>query len=186
VVVQCRRNRFVQTAIDAHRCNDPIASRLALRLSWNHCSSGLRWRRQVGLRRFRQTPRAALQRIDKENGLEHDRVNCQRTDRSSVVLAARAVRVRQAALRFYIDKLGFEKKSHKGTVCEVNRGGCEIIPCEDWVRRDKGRLFVELNRDGIDELRREIWERSVPTQHPVGLRRDPDRRSWWQRTPLSP
>jgi catechol 2,3-dioxygenase-like lactoylglutathione lyase family enzyme len=78
----------------------------------------------------------------------------------------------QAALRFYIDKLGFEKKWHeadgKGTVCQVNRGGCEIILCEDSARRDKGRLFVELNRDGIDELRREISERSVPIQ-----------KTWW-------
>ena len=74
----------------------------------------------------------------------------------------------QAALRFYIDKLGFEKRWHtadgKGTVCQVNRGGCEIILCEDADRHDRGRLFVELNRDGINELRREIAERSVPTQ----------------------
>ena len=74
----------------------------------------------------------------------------------------------QGALRFYIDKLGFEKKWHtadgNGTVCQVNRGGCEIILCEDPPRQDKARLFVELNRDGIDELRREIIERSVPTQ----------------------
>jgi catechol 2,3-dioxygenase-like lactoylglutathione lyase family enzyme len=73
-----------------------------------------------------------------------------------------------AALRFYIDKLGFEKRWHtadgKGTVCQVNRGGCEIILCEDAARQDRGRLFVELNRDGIDELRREIAERSVPTE----------------------
>lgn len=73
----------------------------------------------------------------------------------------------QAALRFYIDKLGFEKRWHsadgKGTVCQVDRGGCEIILCEDAARKDRGRLFVELNRDGIDELRREIAERSLPT-----------------------
>ena len=78
----------------------------------------------------------------------------------------------QAALRFYIDKLGFEKKWHssegKGTVCQVNRGGCEIILCEDAAHQDKGRLFVELNRDGMDELRREISERSVPTE-----------KAWW-------
>src|SRR5215475_4679533 len=74
----------------------------------------------------------------------------------------------QAALGFYIDKLGFTKRwqsaDGKGTVCQVNRGGCEIILSQDAARRDKGRLFVELNRDGIDELRREISERSVPTQ----------------------
>jgi catechol 2,3-dioxygenase-like lactoylglutathione lyase family enzyme len=58
----------------------------------------------------------------------------------------------QAAIGFYIDKLGFEKRWHsadgKGTVCQVNRGGCEIILCEDAARQDKGRLFVELNRMG--------------------------------------
>jgi catechol 2,3-dioxygenase-like lactoylglutathione lyase family enzyme len=74
----------------------------------------------------------------------------------------------QDALRFYIDKLGFEKRWHeadgKGKVCQVNRGECEIILCEDASRRDKGRLFVELTRDGLDELRREISERSVPNQ----------------------
>jgi catechol 2,3-dioxygenase-like lactoylglutathione lyase family enzyme len=73
----------------------------------------------------------------------------------------------QAALRFYIDKLGFEKRWHSGdgngTVCQVNRGGCEVILCEDAARQDRGRLFIELNRDGIDELRREIAERAVPT-----------------------
>ena len=74
----------------------------------------------------------------------------------------------QGALRFYIDKLGFEKRWHEadgeGKVCQANRGECEIILCEDAARRDKSRLFVELNRDGLDELRREISERSVPTQ----------------------
>ena len=74
----------------------------------------------------------------------------------------------QAALRFYSDKLGFTTKWHeadgKGTVCQVDRGECEIILCEDATRRDRGRLFVELTRDGIDELRRELVERSVPNQ----------------------
>jgi hypothetical protein len=78
----------------------------------------------------------------------------------------------QVAPRFYIDKLGFEKRWHeadgKGKVCQVNRGECEIILCEDAARRDKGCLFVELPPDGLDELRREISERSVPTQ-----------KAWW-------
>ena len=74
------------------------------------------------------------------------------------------------ALRFYIDMLGFNKKwqAGDGTVCQVDRGGCEIILCEDQARQDKGRLFVELNRDGLDELRSEILERSVPTE-----------KAWW-------
>jgi catechol 2,3-dioxygenase-like lactoylglutathione lyase family enzyme len=78
----------------------------------------------------------------------------------------------QAALVFYIDKLGFQKQWHeadgKGGVCQVHRGECEIILCEDASRRDRGRLFVELTPEGLDELRREIAERSVPIQT-----------SWW-------
>ena len=74
----------------------------------------------------------------------------------------------QAALRFYLDKLGFETHWHKGTVCQVNRGECEIILCQDAKRSDRGRLFVELTREGVDELRREISERSVPNE-----------KTWW-------
>ena len=76
------------------------------------------------------------------------------------------------ALHFYIDMLGFEKRWHEGggagKVCQVNRGECEIILCEDATRRDKARLFVELTQDGLTELRREIIERSVPSKA-----------SWW-------
>jgi catechol 2,3-dioxygenase-like lactoylglutathione lyase family enzyme len=77
-----------------------------------------------------------------------------------------------SALRFYVDKLGFEKRWHeadgRGTVCQVNRGECEIILCEDDTRRDKSRLFVELTPGGLAELRREISERSVPAD-----------KAWW-------
>lgn len=70
------------------------------------------------------------------------------------------------ALAFYAGRLGFEKQWHEaegtGTVCQVGRGGCEIILCQDARRQDRSRLFVELNRDGIDELRREIADRSLP------------------------
>ena len=72
------------------------------------------------------------------------------------------------ALRFYVDKLGFWKKWHKGTVCQVNRGDCEIILCEHATRRDKVRLFVELNVPELAELRRELEERSVPAKE-----------TWW-------
>jgi catechol 2,3-dioxygenase-like lactoylglutathione lyase family enzyme len=78
----------------------------------------------------------------------------------------------QAALSFYLDKLGFEKAWHsaegKGTVCQVNRSDCEIILCEDATRHDRGRLFVELTIDGIDELRKEISDRSLATE-----------KAWW-------
>jgi catechol 2,3-dioxygenase-like lactoylglutathione lyase family enzyme len=76
------------------------------------------------------------------------------------------------ALRFYIELLGFEKGWHEGDgagkVCQVNRAECEIILCEDAARTDKARLFVELTPDGLTELRREIVERSVPSE-----------KSWW-------
>lgn len=76
------------------------------------------------------------------------------------------------ALRFYIDMLGFEKAWHEGDgagkVCQVNHGECEIILCEDATRRDKARLYIELTRDGLTELRREVIERSVTSKE-----------SWW-------
>ena len=76
------------------------------------------------------------------------------------------------AARFYIDMLGFEKAWHegdgKGTVCQVNRGECEIILCQEAARSDKTRLFVELTADGLADFRRELAVRSVP-----------NRNSWW-------
>jgi catechol 2,3-dioxygenase-like lactoylglutathione lyase family enzyme len=76
------------------------------------------------------------------------------------------------ALRFYVDMLGFEKRWHAGdgagTVCQVDRGDCEIILCEDATRRDRARLFIELNVDELGELRRELVQRSVPS-----------RETWW-------
>lgn len=78
----------------------------------------------------------------------------------------------ERSLRFYEDLLGFKKHWHagdgKGKVCQVNRSDCEIILCEDPGRKDKARLFVELTQEGIDELRREIVERSIPSKQ-----------SWW-------
>jgi catechol 2,3-dioxygenase-like lactoylglutathione lyase family enzyme len=76
------------------------------------------------------------------------------------------------ALGFYVDLLGFAKAWHegdgKGKVCQVDRGGCEIILCEDRDRRDRGRLFLSLTPAGIAQLRRELIERSIPSK-----------KSWW-------
>lgn len=72
----------------------------------------------------------------------------------------------QRALHFYLDRIGFRKDWHtedgKGTICQVSRSDCEIILCEDAVRRDKTRLFIELTADGLRDFRRELAERSVP------------------------
>ena len=76
------------------------------------------------------------------------------------------------AIAFYVGKLGFSKKWHEadgqGTVCQVDRGGCEIILCEDATRDDRGRVFLELSREGVDRLLEEVEERAVPS-----------RKSWW-------
>jgi len=70
------------------------------------------------------------------------------------------------AADFYIDMLGFKKKWHEGdgagTVCQVDRGECEVILCQDDARRDKSRLFVSLTGEGLEDLRRELAARSVP------------------------
>jgi len=72
----------------------------------------------------------------------------------------------QRAIGFYVDQLGFTKAWHEadgaGTVCQVNRATCEIILCQDASRTDRGRLFIELNKDGVAELQREVAERSIP------------------------
>lgn len=76
------------------------------------------------------------------------------------------------AIGFYVDKLGFIKKWHEadgeGTVCQIDRGGCEIILCEDNTRSDRSRVFLELSMEAVDQLLKEVAERSVPTK-----------KSWW-------
>ncbi len=79
--------------------------------------------------------------------------------------------INRAAI-FYIDMLGFEKRwpegDGAGTVCQVDRGECEIILCQDATRSDRGRLFISLTPEALAELRQEIAERSVPSKQ-----------SWW-------
>jgi catechol 2,3-dioxygenase-like lactoylglutathione lyase family enzyme len=72
------------------------------------------------------------------------------------------------ALSFYVGTLRFEKRWHEGDgaggVCQVDRGECEVILCEDATRRGRGRLYVELTADALADLRRELAERAVPAQ----------------------
>lgn len=74
----------------------------------------------------------------------------------------------EASLRFYLDLLGFTRKWQQGTVCQVDHGECEIILCQTDKRQDKSRLFVELTKAGLADLRRQIAERSVPSDQ-----------TWW-------
>jgi catechol 2,3-dioxygenase-like lactoylglutathione lyase family enzyme len=74
----------------------------------------------------------------------------------------------ERAIGFYVNKLGFQKKWHEadgtGTVCQVDRGGCEIILCQDASRPDRSRVFLELSRAGVNQLLREAKEHAIPTQ----------------------
>jgi catechol 2,3-dioxygenase-like lactoylglutathione lyase family enzyme len=76
------------------------------------------------------------------------------------------------ALNFYVATLSFEKMWHEGNgtgkVSQIGRAECEIILCEEPNRRDRARLFIELSREGIIELQREILERSIPSK-----------KTWW-------
>ena len=76
------------------------------------------------------------------------------------------------ALRFYVDALGFEKRWHEGNgaggVCQVDRGGCEIILCEEPTRPGRGRLFIALTADALADLKRRLAERAVVAQE-----------TWW-------
>lgn len=75
------------------------------------------------------------------------------------------------AIDFYVGGLGFEKRWHEadgqGTVCQVDRGGCEIILCEDGNRDDRGRLFLELSQEAVGQVLEEV-EGRIPTE-----------RTWW-------
>jgi hypothetical protein len=60
--------------------------------------------------------------------------------------------------------LGFRRS----IVSQVNPRDCEIILCQHATRKDKARLFIELNATELADLRREIVERSVPSKE-----------TWW-------
>ena len=74
----------------------------------------------------------------------------------------------QRAIDFYVGTLGFTKKWHeadgKGTVCQVDRGGCEIILSQDAKVQGGGRLFLELSKAGVDQLLKEVNDKSIPTE----------------------
>ena len=78
----------------------------------------------------------------------------------------------QRAIEFYTGKLSFTKAWHEedgeGTVCQVDRGGCEIILCQDAQRNSQSRVFLELSRAGVDQLLEEVAERAIPSK-----------RTWW-------
>jgi catechol 2,3-dioxygenase-like lactoylglutathione lyase family enzyme len=79
----------------------------------------------------------------------------------------------QRALRFYVDKLGFKKKWHegdgKGTVCQVNRGECEIILCEDSTRHDRGPCLSSSLGTGSMSFDENWWSARYPIRKRGGV-----------------
>lgn len=78
----------------------------------------------------------------------------------------------QRSIDYYVNGLGFVKKWHEadgaGTVCQVDRSDCEIILSVEPGRSDRGRLFIELTPEGLEQLERELADRAVPNE-----------RTWW-------
>lgn len=85
----------------------------------------------------------------------------------------------EAALRFYVDRLGFTNswrfdEGGKAYVAQVERQGCAIILSNNWPEKiGKGLLFVSLNvgpatpeatTAALDELRAELEARGVPVK----------------------
>ena len=72
------------------------------------------------------------------------------------------------AARFYVERLGFEKRWHAdngaGPVCQVERSECEIILCEEASRAGTGRLFIELTAPGLADWQRELTARGVASR----------------------
>jgi uncharacterized glyoxalase superfamily protein PhnB len=86
----------------------------------------------------------------------------------------------EAALRFYVDHLGFtvpwrvEDEDGRAYVAEVDRQGCALILSEQWPEKvGKGLMFISLNVEpatheaevaAIDALRAELDVRGVPVK----------------------
>ena len=89
----------------------------------------------------------------------------------------------QRALQFYVDSMCFSKAWHEddgaGMVYQVEQAGCEIILCEESSRKDRARLFVSLDAQGLRDLKQKATDRSIPHDqiwwgYDVVRVRDPD------------
>ena len=70
----------------------------------------------------------------------------------------------QKSLAFYVDKLGFTEdwtyvENAEMLVAQVNRDGFEIILNKDANKAGKGRVFISLDDEQVDPLRKEIKEK---------------------------
>ena len=85
----------------------------------------------------------------------------------------------EAALRFYVDRLGFtvawrHDQDGKADVAQVNRQGCALILADSWPEKaGKGLMFISLNVEpdteeaaeaALDALRAELESKGVAVQ----------------------
>jgi uncharacterized glyoxalase superfamily protein PhnB len=85
----------------------------------------------------------------------------------------------EAALRFYIDRLGFTSpwrydEDGRASVAQVDRQGCALILCNHWPEKvGKGLMFISLNVEpatreaavaALDALRAELAAKGAPVK----------------------
>ena len=85
----------------------------------------------------------------------------------------------EAALRFYVDLLGFTvgwryEEEGRARVAQVDRGSCALILSDQWPEKiGKGLMFISLNGEpgtreaevaAVDALRAELEARGVPVE----------------------
>ena len=74
----------------------------------------------------------------------------------------------QKSLAFYVEKLGFTEdwthvENDEMLVAQVNRDGFEIILNKDVNKAGKGKVFISLDDEQVDPLRKEIKEKGLMT-----------------------
>ena len=86
----------------------------------------------------------------------------------------------EAALRFYVDRLGFtcpwryDDEDGRAYVAQVDRQGCALILAKRWLEKiGKGLIFISLNVEpptheaataALDALRAELEAKGVPVK----------------------
>ena len=76
------------------------------------------------------------------------------------------VRDAENSLDFFRGKLGFSldwnyQEEGRAHVCQVSRSGFELILAQDGVKAGKGRVFISLDSEQGNALRKEIEERQI-------------------------
>ncbi len=72
----------------------------------------------------------------------------------------------ESSIEFFMGKLGFSldwnhQEEGRAYVCQVSRSGFELILAQDEVKAGNGRVFISLDSEQEEALRREIEEREI-------------------------